>query len=200
MIKQEAFMSKTTYEDLFELVKEMEIGAKDKTRTIKDISNEKVQALISQESNQAISAGVTTAITASTTAVTGALIGTIGGAGTGIVSTGLTTLGVSALSATGGAAAGATAGSVVPVVGTIVGAAVGVGIGVIVGEHIKKENEQKQERLNQEVLSKQNTIIRSLEHDLDVLKEKYGEAVKQNDRYKYIIGILMANEELKRFA
>lgn len=191
-------MSKIEFEDLFELVKEMEIGAKDKTRTIKSISNKKVKEIISQESKQAIDLGVTSAI--STAVATSTLIGTIGGAGSGIVSTGISAMGITAMSATGGAVAGGTVGSALPVIGTIVGVAVGVGVGLVVGEHVKKEQEQEKERLMQEVLSKQNTIIRSLEGELEVLKRKYGEAVKHNDRYKYIIGILMANEELKKSA
>lgn len=195
---REDYMGKIEFEDLFELVKEMEAGAKDKSRTIKDISNEKVKEMVRQESKQAIDLGVTSAI--STTVATSTLVGTIGGAGSGIISTGISAMGITAMSATGGAAAGGTVGSAIPVVGVIVGAVIGAGIGVAVGEHINKEKEQKKERLMQEVLSKQNTIIRSLERELDALKKNYGEAVKQNDRYKYIIGILMANEELKKFA
>lgn len=185
----------------------MEKGAKDKTRTIKTISNPKVKEIVSQELKQAVDLGMlsTSSETLSTNTIvgtlggagTGTLIGTLGGVGTGMVSTGIS-LGGSAFAATGGAATGAAAGSAVPVVGTAIGALVGLGVGVIIGKHNKQKNEQKKERLMQEVMSKQNTIIRSLEKELTELKKKYAEAVKQNERYKYIIGILMANEELKK--
>lgn len=194
-------MSKITYDDLFALTEEMEIGAKDKTRTIDQVANSTVKDLISQESNMAIRKGVTTSLLASTgAAFSGTMVGAIGGVGTGAVSTGLASLGLASLTAAGGAVAGGTAGSTVPVVGTIIGAAVGAGVGIFVGSRIKKKNDEKKERLKQEVLKKQNTIIRDLEKELNELKEKYAEAVEQNARYKYIIGILMANEELKKSA
>ncbi|WP_352406427.1 hypothetical protein [Acetoanaerobium noterae] len=194
-------MSKITYDDLFALVEEMTLGAKDKTRTIDKVSNSVVRNLISTESNMALRKGVTASIlAASGTTISSAMVGTIGGAGTGIVSTGLTTLGVTSLTASGGALAGGAAGSAVPIIGTIVGVAVGVGVGVFVGSRLKKKKDAEKERLMQEVQKKQNTIIRDLVKELNELKEKYGSSVEQNDRYKYIIGILMANEELKKAA
>lgn len=82
-------MSKIKYEDLFALVEEMTIGAKDKTRTIDKVTNSTVKELIRQESNMAISKGVTASLLASTgTVFSGTMIGTIGGAGTGVVSKG----------------------------------------------------------------------------------------------------------------
>ena len=51
--------------------------------------------------------------------------------------------------------------------------------------------------LKQEVISKQNTIIRELKEEAEYYKKKYGEAAEQNERYRYIIGLLIANEELK---
>ncbi|MBQ5657670.1 MAG: hypothetical protein IIV14_09600 [Bacteroidaceae bacterium] len=195
-------MAKLTYEDLFALVDEMSLGAKDKSRTINKVSNSTVRNLISQESNLAISKGVTASLLAGAAGVglTSSAIGTIAGAGTGVVATGLSSLGIASITAGAGAVAGGTAGSTVPVIGTIIGAAVGAGVGIFVGKRIKKKNDEKKDRLMQEVLKKQNTIIRDLEIELAELKEKYGDAVAQNERYKYIIGILMANEELKRAA
>ena len=195
-------MAKITYEDLFALVDEMSIGAKDKSRTISKVSNATVRNLISQESKLAISKGVTASLLAGGAVVglTSSAIGTIAGAGTGIVATGLSSLGIASFSVGAGAMAGGTAGSSVPIIGTIIGTAVGAGVGIFVGKRIKKKNDNKKERLMQEVLRKQNTIIRDLEKELAELKAKYGEAVAQNERYKYIIGILMANEELKRAA
>ena len=198
--KECSAMGKVTYDDLFELVREMERGAKDRSRTLGNISNSTVRSMLQSESKMAINAGVTKVILAGGTGATGAVIGSVGGAGTGIVSTGLVSLGITSLTAAGGAAAGGAAGSVIPVVGTVIGAAVGVGVGLFVGNRISKKNAEKKRRLMQEVMSKQNTIIRDLEKELEELKQKYGESVAQNERYKYIIGILMANEELKKCA
>lgn len=193
-------MGKITYDDMFELVREIEKGAKDKSRTIDNVANSTVRDMLRSESKMAISSGVTKKLLTSRTAVTGALIGTAGGAGTGIVSTGLVSLGISTLTASGAAAAGGTAGSVVPGIGTAIGVVVGLGVGIFVGNSISKKNAQKKKSLMNEVQKKQNTYIRDLEKELEELKKKYGEAVEQNERYQYIIGILMANEELKKCA
>lgn len=192
-------MGKITYDDLNELVKEMERGAKDKKRTINDVTNSNVRDILRSESKMAIKSGVTKALLTSGTAVTGALIGGAGGAGTGAVSSGLVTLGVSSFTAAGGAAAGGTAGSVVPIIGTAIGVAVGLGVGAFVGSRMSKKNAQKKKSLMIEVMKKQNTVIRDLEIELEELKMKFKETIEQNERYKYIIGILMANEELKSF-
>lgn len=100
----------------------------------------------------------------------------------------------------GGAAAGAPVPIIGPIVGAAVGAVVGVGAGYIAGHHKKVKTTQEKERLFQEVQKKQNSCIRDLEKEVNELKQKYGEAVYQNERYKYIIGILLSNEELKRFS
>lgn len=196
-------MSKITYEDLFALVDEMIIGSKDKNRTINRISNSKVKEFIFKESNVAISKGVTAAILASTNSIfTFSMLGSMGGIGTGILSAGLPTLGFAPLMAAGGAAAGGAikggaAGSALPVVGTVIGAAAGLGIGLLVVRRKNKKQMEIKVRLHQEVIEKQNTIIRDFEREIVELKEKYGDALNQNERYKYIIGILKANEELK---
>lgn len=100
----------------------------------------------------------------------------------------------------GGAAAGAPVPIIGPIVGAAVGAVVGVGAGYIAGHHKKVKTTQEKERLFQEVQKKQNSCIRDLEKEVNELKQKYGETVYQNERYKYIIGILLSNEELKRFS
>lgn len=189
-------MSKVSYDDLFNLVYEMERGAKDKSRTISSITNSKVREMIQSESSMAINNGVTKALFAGGAVATGTLIGTVGGVGTGVVSSGLSALGIASFAA-GGAATGGAVGSAIPIVGTIIGVAVGVGVGAFVGNRIAKQNATEKIRLMQEVEKKQNTFIRDLERELEELKEKYGKAVEHNQRYRYIIGILMANEELK---
>ena len=190
-------MANVTYDDMFELVDEIERGAKDKTRTLDSVTNSTVKGMLVAEVSMAHKAGVISAIVGGC-AATGALIGTIGGAGTGAVSAGLTTLGVTAFTVTAGGATGATLGSAVPIVGTIIGAAVGVGVGMFIGSQVQKENDKKKALLRQKVLEKQNRCIRDLEKELDELRKKYGEAVKQNERFKYIISLLMSNEEIKK--
>ena len=190
-------MGKITYDDLFELVKEIERGSKDKTRTLNDVDNSTVKDLLTSEMSMALEAGVTASVLG-VGAATGTLIGTVGGAGTGVVATGLTTLGITALGVTAGGATGAAAGSIVPVVGTVIGAGIGAAVGYFAGSRIKKKNEEKKEFLYQEIIMMQNTIIRDHEAEIDELKNKYGEKVEQNERYKYIIGLLMTNEELKK--
>ena len=40
--------------------------------------------------------------------------------------------------------------------------------------------------------------IRDLEKELEELKKKFAKALEENERYKYIIGLLMSFEEVKR--
>lgn len=63
---------------------------------------------------------------------------------------------------------------------------------------LQKKNKEEKELLKQEVIEKQNTIIRELKRELEQLKEKYGKAVEQNERYKYIVSLLMSNDEVKK--
>jgi hypothetical protein len=200
---------KISYDDLHALVNEMSLGADDKTRTINSISDPTVRDLVSTGAELAIKNNVTAALlgTVGTTAAGGA-IGTIGAAsgsiasaglsslGGSAVSTGLSSLGVGTVSAFSGAATGAAAGSTVPIIGTLIGAAVGAGVGIFAGKKMQQKDDNEKEALKQEVMSKQNTIIRDLENELNELKEKYGETVEQNERYRYIIGILTTNSQL----
>lgn len=201
-------MTKVTYDDLFALMDEMAIGAIDKSRTIEKVANSKVRNLILMESNMAISKGITAAILASSSSVIKlGMLGSVGGIGTGALSVGLTKLGYASFMATGGAAAaagagagalkGGAAGSTLPIVGTIIGAAAGAGIGMLVVSRKNKKQLATKARLYQEVEIKQNTIIRDIEEELAELRKKSSDLLDQNERYKYIIGVLKANEELK---
>lgn len=190
-------MSKVKYDDLFELLNEMSAGVYDRTRTIDSITNPKVKSIVSEESLAAISNGITDAISVASAAGIGAAIGGLSGVGTGAAATAFSGIGVAALSATGGTAAGAAAGSVVPVVGTAIGAVAGLAVGAFVTTRVQQSNNEKNERLYQEVLAKQNTEIRDLEIQLAELKRKYGKAVENNKRYKYLLGILVAHQDLK---
>lgn len=181
-------MSKAKFDDLFELVNEMSIGARDKFRTIDNIENKTIKEIVSQKSTTAIAAGITSALlmTAGGT-VAGSLAGGIG-------------LGVPAAASFAGVSGviGAVAGNIVPIIGPIIFGAIGAALGAFLGKRKQKKHEAKKERLKQEVISKQNTIIRDMESELAELVKKYEEAVEQNKRYKYLVGILMANEELKK--
>lgn len=193
-------MEKITYEDMLALLDEIEHGIKDKTRSLNNIDNLTVKKILTNESNIALKSGMADSIIASGASIAaGTLVGTLGGAGTGIVTSGLTTLGATSLSMAAGAATGATAGSVVPVAGTIVGAVVGIAAGMFVGNRIAKKNEEKKEQLKQKVLEKQNKIIRELKRELDELKIKCGTILEQNERYRYIISLLLATEEMRSY-
>ena len=193
-------MEKITYEDMLALLDEIEHGIKDKTRSLNNIDNLTVKKILTNESNIALKSGMADSIIASGASIAaGTLVGTLGGAGTGIVTSGLTTLGATSLSMAAGAATGATAGSVVPVAGTIVGAGVGIAAGMFVGNRIAKKNEEKKEQLKQKVLEKQNKIIRELKRELDELKIKCGTILEQNERYRYIISLLLATEEMRSY-
>lgn len=191
------FMAKLTYQDLLSFLDEVELGAQNKSRTINDITNPTVKKLVMEESSVAIQSGVTAALIASGTLATSSIIGVFGGAGVGAISSSITALGVGTVSMASGIAIGGTAGSAVPVVGTIAGAIVGAGVGIFVGKRIQKKNDNKKETLKQETIAKQNRVIKDLEIELEELKKQFAEAVEQNERYKYIIGILMGFEEFK---
>lgn len=190
-------MAKLTYQDLLSFLDEVELGAKNKSRTINDITNPTVKKLVMEESSVAIQSGVTAALIASGTLATSSIIGVFGGAGVGAISSSITALGVGTVSMASGIAISGTAGSAVPVVGTIAGAIVGAGVGIFVGKRIQKKNDNKKETLKQETIAKQNRVIKDLEIELEELKKQFAEAVEQNERYKYIIGILMGFEEFK---
>ena len=87
-------MEKITYEDMFALLDEIEYGIKDKTRSLNNIDNLTVKKILTNESNIALKSGMADSIIASGASIAaGTLVGTLGGAGTGIVTSGLTTLG-----------------------------------------------------------------------------------------------------------
>ena len=196
-------MAQASFIDMLDLINEIERGAKDKTRTLNSISNTIVKDILVKEASTALKAGVTASVFGAGVAT--ALGGAAGAAGAGAgVATALggaagaaAGAGAGVATALGGAAAGAATGSAVPVVGTIIGATIGAAATVFVVKRKNKKELKKREILHQEVLKKQNTYIRDLVIELNELKEKYREKVEQNERYKYIISLLMANEELK---
>ncbi|MBF1352439.1 MAG: hypothetical protein HXM71_04895 [Mogibacterium diversum] len=195
-------MANITYGDMLDLLKEIENGVQDKSRTLNSISNSKLKNILLSEANMALKTGITTSILAAGTGVaTSALVGTIGGVGTGVVASGLTTLGVASFSVAAGAATGAAAGSVVPIAGTIIGGVIGVAAGAFVGSRMEQKNKEQKEELRQEVVKKQNRIIRELEKELNELKSLHGNAnaLENMDRYKYLLSSLFTIEEFKKY-
>lgn len=195
---------KYTYDDMFELVKEIERGAKDKSRTLNSVTNPAVKDMLADEASMALSAGVTEKVLlggVGAAVATSTLVGSISGAGSGAVATGVTALGVHAFSATAGGAivGGVAGGSLVSIPGIIIGAVIGLVIGLVIGAVIKGKNAKKKEILHQEVEQKQNTVIRDLEREFNEFKEVVSrESLEKDERYRYIISLLMANEELRK--
>lgn len=184
--------NKVTMGDLNTLWTEIEKGQKDKTRTLKDVESSKIRNILASGAETAIKTGMATSIAAGTAGVAVGTASAIGGAtvsGLGFAAGG---------TALGAAGAGAAAGSTIPIVGTVIGAGVGLAAGLLVGNSKKKKDDREKRRLLQEVISKQNTIIRDLREEVDKLRKMYGKAAEQNERYKYIISILIANDDLKR--
>lgn len=191
-------MGKAIYDDLIELVDEIERGSKDKTRTLNSVKNPTVKKILRCESDMALKAGITGSVLGSPTA--SAALSAI--AGTGMVSAGLSTAigGTVGVGLVGSGLTGAAAGSTVPIIGTVLGFTAGCFAGGYFYYRTSQKNAAKKELLHQKIMEKQNRCIRDLEIELNELKLKYGKAVEQNERYRYIIGILMANEELKKAA
>ena len=176
----------TTIKTLFSFLEEVDRGARDKSRTTNSITDFEVKEIVKRGTASAISSGFAAGgFAAGTAVVTGMTSGIVSGvAGTG--------------SAAAFAAAGAAAGSAVPVVGTIIGAGVGLIFGGLIGRSIKNKNENEKQRLNQEVMRKQNGIINQLRKEKEDLEKEYNRTQEQNERYKYIIGILMSFDDLKK--
>ena len=194
-------MANITYGDMLDLLNEIENGVQDKSRTLNSISNSKVKSILLNEANMVLKTGITTSILAAGTGVaTSALVGTIGGVGTGVVASGLTGLGVASVSVAAGAATGAAAGSVVPIAGTIIGGVIGVAAGAFVGSRMEQKNKEQKEAFRQELVKKQNRIIREQEKELNELKSLYGEELETIDRYKYLLSSLFTILELKKYS
>ena len=75
-------MSNVTYDDMLELVNEIELGAKDKTRSLNNVNNSTVKDLLIKESSMALGLGVTTLTAASVGAIGASAGSVIPGVGT----------------------------------------------------------------------------------------------------------------------
>ena len=206
---------KITLKTVENILKEVELAARDDHRVISDIDNRAVKEIVKISSDItikksaagiALGAGGAAAVGA---AGAGAIIGggaaAGGAAGGAILGGGAAAGGVAIMglggggAAAAGASAGAAAGSVVPVVGTIIGAAAGLGIGVITGLVIGKQQKNKRESLNQEILSKQNAEINILIKECEQLrKELYEKTAENVELQAYAEALMKDNEELKK--
>ena len=186
---------KVTFKTLWNVLEEIKRGATDKSRTTSNVSDIQIRKIVEKGTEIGISSGFAKGIGL---AAVGATAGAAAlGTGTGaIASGGATALGVAAFSAKAGAATGAAAGSAVPVVGTIIGAGVGLLAGVLVGWLFANKNKNEKQRLNQEVLAQQNGIIKQLIKEKEELEKGHNRTQQQIERYKYIIGLLMGNNDL----
>ncbi|MBR3150117.1 MAG: hypothetical protein IKF64_08100 [Eubacterium sp.] len=198
-------------DDAKALINEVDLAAKNPTRTIGDVENKAVKkyliktkdAIYNNKNSNIIISGLVGA--ASSAASTAAGLSTV-------TTTGLTVAGLSSAAGgvavgtaggTAGLAGGALAGSaVVPVVGTIIGAGVGLVIGGLVGKSVSKKKTKKtnyqKHVLYEEVIAKQNNIIVDLQKEFEKyekMEHKKDEIIK---RQEYIITILSSNNELKK--
>jgi|GEM_PF-5980689 len=186
----------STYKDVIAILDEITKGAYDRSRTSDSIKDKKIQTAIIEKSIKARKALAATSAVAAT-AVAGAAISTMSTAATAGTVAGVYTVAVTGGSAAAGAATGAAAGSAVPLIGTLIGAAVGAGVGVFVGKRMKKKDEKLKDEIRNRTIQNQSRIIKDIEREVQELKEKLGAAVDNNKRYQYLLGLLMANEEIK---
>lgn len=184
-----------TLKTIEEFIEEIDRAASDKSRTISDISNSKVKKLICSGAAAAITIGAF-GITATSlglqsgATIGGVAIGGVGGAGAAGVTGGTV---IKSLAA-GGAGAGAAAGNtVLPVIGMIIGA----GVGILAGRASAKKQATEKQHLYQEIVSKQNREIRQLQSEVNKYKSMYNKSSQDNERLKYLIGVLDINKELK---
>ena len=101
---------------------------------------------------------------------------------------------------TAGAEAGATGGILGGPVGIVIGVAAGTVVGglggLLFGKVLKKKDEQRKQAADQKILSKQNTIIKELMKEIQVLSEKSQFKEKEIERLKYIVGVLTVNDSI----
>jgi len=184
---------KVTIKTLWSILDEIDKGAKDKSRVINDIKDEKVKEIFNNSAKLALNSGFATGAGLSA-----------GISAAGIGATGIGATGIGAIAGGGigvkSAIVGAKVGSGVPVVGTIIGAAVGLGIGAFITWKISNKEKNEKQRLNQAVMAKQNGIINQLKKEMEELAKENHKTQKQNERYEYIIAQLMAYQDIKNLS
>ncbi len=197
-------MSKKISLKTFEgILKEVDKASIDKNRAISDIEDRDVKKLIISCSDHSKKYGISELGLAagigfaSGLNAAGALGGVAGGMAVGGAATGG---GASIMGVVGGGAAaveGAAAGAPVPIIGPIIGAGVGLLVGAAAGALLMSKQKQKKERLYQEAISKQNTMIRALTNEVHSLQSQYNMKDNQVKRLEYLLGVLEAYIETK---
>lgn len=221
MSKKDGKISIKTYELLID---EIDLAVKNKGRKISKINDPDVRRLISKASSAVLISGVSlTAIIGSSAVIstgaanalglsvagagTAGIIGGVGAAGTAGLIGGASAAGSAGIiSGVGGvsfgsaAATGAAAGSLAGPAGIAIGAAAGLIVGGLVGlfagKSVQRKNNQRMQAANQRVLSKQNTIIRTIKKEVEVLITKVELKDREIERLKYLLGVLEINNEI----
>lgn len=201
-------MSKKISLKTFEgILKEVDKASIDKNRAISDIEDRDVKKLIISCSDHSKKYGISELGLAAEIGfasglnAAGALGGVAGGMAVGGAAAGggASIMGVvgGGAAAVEGAAGGAAAGAPVPIIGPIIGAGVGLLVGAAAGALLMSKQKQKKERLYQEAISKQNTMIRALTNEVHSLQSQYNMKDNQIKRLEYLLGVLEAYIEAK---
>ena len=182
-------MSKLSIKDLKDLANEIELAANHKERTIESISNKKVKEYMKTKSDKLIVNGVTKKVlsgaagAATYSAITGALAPTVA---------------APILAPTAAVIAGPIV-APIPIIGPAILAVSGaLSVGLITNMIMGKNQKKELEELSLDLESKQKIITSKIEKEALKLAEKYGEDVDFNERYKYLMAVIAANEELKK--
>lgn len=195
---------KITLKTLEVILKEVDKASSDKMRVISDIHDRDAREIIHKCSDYSLKNGIYGLGISAGLGIVGAASGMATAFGGATAGGSLAAGGATIMSFAGGsvaaaecAAAGATAGSTVPVVGTIIGAGIGLLVGALFGAGITAKQKQKKERLYQEAISKQNTLIKVLTNEVHSLQNKDSKKQSEISRLKYLIGVLQAYVETR---
>ena len=184
---------------LFDVLDEIELGAKDKTRTIADIDNKDVKSVILSEKEYYLK-NSESAQSPNTSRAVGTSGYTIAGATAGTAITSIATAGAAASgggSAMAFAKAGAAAGSTVGPGGVILGILGGALVGLTIGKKIteKKQNEIERRIRNEKELLFQKAI--SIESGaLSQIEKEYNDVSKESERREYLAGLLTSYQRM----
>jgi len=87
--------------------------------------------------------------------------------------------------------------AVAPIAAPVIVAGISVFSGFLMGWYKAEKNKNEKERLNQEIMAKQNGIIKQLMEELEEIKKEHNRTRQQNERLKYITGLLMGFKDME---